>query len=241
MTASANDARANGGARLRSLVADFVVHSSRSAFRRTRWNFDRAHGVDTEGAVGEAELGIDLQNPDGRYKYEASSLKHVRFALGHIPAPLERWSFVDIGSGKGRIVLIALGYPFRHVAGVEYAAGLHAIAERNLAHYRGPRRAGGVELAHGDALRTPLPEGDTVVYFYNSFLGAMLEGYLDHLERAAQAAPRRLLFLYSNPVERFRLDRRAAFRNVFKGASGFDLTWWGNRQLAVYEVVPSAA
>lgn len=241
MTASASDTRATGSARLRSLVADLIVHTSRSAFRRTRWNFDHAHGVDTEGAVGEAELGIDVLNPDGRCKYEASSLKHVRFALGHIPAPLERWSFVDIGSGKGRIVLIALGYPFRRVAGVEYAAGLHEIARRNLDRYRGARRAGGAELVHGDAVRTKLPEGDTVVYFYNSFAGAMLEGYLDHLECSVREAPRRLLFLYSNPTERFRLDRRAAFRCIFEGASGYDLTWWGNRRLVVYELGHSTA
>jgi hypothetical protein len=122
------------------------------------------------------------------------------------------------------------------VAGVEYAAELHAIAAANLDRYRGPRRAAAVDLVHGDALLTPLPEGDTVVFFYNSFSGNMLEGYLDHLERSVQESPRRLLFLYSNPTERFRLDRRDAFRLVFEGASGYDLTWWGNRRLVVYEV-----
>lgn len=235
MAASASGAQGSGSARLRSLVADLVVHTSRSAFRRTRWNFDRAHGVETEGAVGEAALGIDVANPDGRYKYEASSQKHVRFAFERIPAPLESWSFVDIGSGKGRIVLIALAHPFRRVGGVEYAGQLHEIATRNLERYRGPRLAGAVDLVHGDALLTLLPEGDTVVFFYNSFGGVMLEGYLDHLERSVRESPGRLLFLYSNPTERFRLDRRPGFACVFEGASGYDLTWWGNRRLVVYE------
>jgi SAM-dependent methyltransferase len=236
MTGSPIRAPGTATDRLRSLLADLVVHTSRSVFRRTPWNFDRANGVETEAAVGEVALGIDVENPDGRCKYEASSLKHVRFAFGRIPEPLANWSFVDIGSGKGRIVLIALGFPFRRVAGVEYAAELHAIAAANLDRYRGPRRAAAVDLVHGDALLTPLPEGDTVVFFYNSFSGNMLEGYLDHLERSVQESPRRLLFLYSNPTERFRLDRRDAFRLVFEGASGYDLTWWGNRRLVVYEV-----
>ncbi len=215
----------------------FVRHTTHAVFRHTPLNFDRAYDVDTENT--EADIGIAKVQPrEGPQRYAATSPKHFRFAMRHVPSPLDDWNFVDIGSGKGRIVFLAMGYPFRHVRGVEYDRDLHEKAEENLRRFRGPRRAASVSLDCADALSAPLPAGDTIIFFYNSLRGPMLDEFLDRLEASVRADPRRILFFYSNPKENERLARRTSFRTIFQGRSGYDPVAWSNRRLAVYEIQP---
>jgi SAM-dependent methyltransferase len=219
---------------VRALVGAVVSGSTRTVFRHTPLNFDRANGVDTQGADSLRALVTPVHDAVGRSRYEPVSVKHFHFALQQVPAPLERWSFIDIGSGKGRAVLLATAQPFRRVVGVELDPALHAAAQQNLQRYRGPRRCEQVELQCADATTVPLPAGDLVIFFYNSFGGALLRRFLDHLEASLRSEPRRLLFFYSNPVEREQVDGRAAFTPCFDGSSPYDLIWWGCRRLVTY-------
>jgi predicted RNA methylase len=41
-------------------------------------------------------------------------------------------TFVDIGSGKGRALIIAAEYAFKRIIGVEYSPSLATICRRNL-------------------------------------------------------------------------------------------------------------
>lgn len=225
-------AAGSGGRRVRPI--DLVVWTTRRLARRTPLSFDHVHGVDTQQSLDKTALDIDPDRSPGIEGYEPATIKHLRLMVEQIPQPLEDWSLVDIGSGKGRVVLFAMALPFRRVVGIELFARLHAIALANLERYRGPRRAGAVDLVCSDAAQAPLPEGDTVVFIYNALRGTLLERLLDHLERTAASSAARRLLIYSNPVERHRIDNRPAFRHLCDGASGLDLVWWGNRRLAVY-------
>ncbi len=50
--------------------------------------------------------------------------------------------FVDFGSGMGRILLLAVQYPFRRVVGVELSEELNEIAKANVAANRRRQRCG---------------------------------------------------------------------------------------------------
>jgi hypothetical protein len=226
--------------RLRRLAGITLRVTVRSALRYTPLDFDRAHGVDTTDELGLHDRTVPLHDRDGRGRYEPTTPTHFRFAMGQVPAPLERWAFVDIGSGKGRAVMLAMAYPFRRVEGVELDPALHRVAQENLRRYRGPRRCGQVAVHCGDATTAPLPPGDVVVFFYNSLSGELLERFLDHLEASAREAPRRILLVYSSPMRRAAVERRPAFRIVFDGHSPSDLVWKSPRRLIFYDVATGA-
>jgi len=203
-------------------------------FTNSRRDFDYVNNVDTAGGLEVEAMSVKGHSPEERCGYVPTSAKHFAFAMSFVPEPLDAWSFVDIGSGKGRVVMLAIGYPFRRVIGVELAPELHAIAQENLSRFRGPRRCQVVDLLCGDATTVPIPPGDIVVFLYNSFGGALLRRLLDHLEGILATTPRRLILIYSNPVERDAVECRAAFTVLFEGASPYDYIWWGNRRLVVY-------
>ena len=49
---------------------------------------------------------------------------------------LRDFTFLDLGSGKGRTLLMASDYPFRRIVGVELLHSLHQIAQENLRLYK---------------------------------------------------------------------------------------------------------
>ena len=52
-----------------------------------------------------------------------------------IPADFSQFTFVDLGSGKGRVLLMASDYPFQRIVGVEFMADLHRVAQKNITSY----------------------------------------------------------------------------------------------------------
>lgn len=117
-------------------------------------DFDRRFGVETRW--------FDL------FRYEPTPPDVCLAALAAVPARPEEHTFVDLGSGKGRAVLLAATRPYRAAVGVEHRAALHAAATRNLAAFAGHARCPVVFL-HGDAAEQPLPDGPLVLWMFNPF------------------------------------------------------------------------
>jgi SAM-dependent methyltransferase len=83
--------------------------------------------------------------------------------------PADGFTFVDIGCGKGRVLLSALSFPFARVIGIELSPALVKVAEQNLGSARLVRKCLSSQLIFGDATHTVLPMGPMVVFFYNPF------------------------------------------------------------------------
>ncbi len=211
--------------KLRRAAAVSLRVAERTLLQRTHLDFDGRYGVDTQDASSLERYFAPVHDEAGRGRYEPTSPLHFRYAMGFVPRPLESWSFIDIGSGKGRAVLLAMGYPFRRVEGVEMDPALHAIAQQNVQRYRGARRCGPVALHCADATTLQPPPGDVVVFFYNSFQGALLERFLDHLEASVRETPRRLLLVYSNPLHAAVVARHPGFRRLAEGRSSTARLW----------------
>ena len=96
--------------------------------------FDEEHGTETSGIRHIASLDV-LGSPSARYAvhYEPSSGQLVHAQLDKLTIDAARFTFTDFGSGKGRVLFIAAGLPFKAVIGVEFSRELHVIALRNIA------------------------------------------------------------------------------------------------------------
>lgn len=113
---------------------------------------------------------------------------------------LREFTFLDLGSGKGRTLLMASDYPFRRIVGVELLPRLHGIAQQNLAAYKADsQRCFAVESVCGDATSFPLPDGPLLVYLFNPFSGSILKRAVKNLEDSFRGNPRPMHVLYHNP------------------------------------------
>lgn len=179
------------------------------------WWFDFTRGVQTSGNTSKPSA-TDIAGPfRDAYIYAPVRATNARRALGELPIrDFSRYTFVDIGSGKGRVLFLAAEHPFHRVLGVEYSAALHQLALQNIRRYRHRRlRAASIESIHANAAEFDFPTGPLVVYLFNPFGPDTLERMLDNLERSFRAAPRHILLLMLWPEHADVIARRSWLGN----------------------------
>ncbi len=170
--------------------------------------FDLAHGVDTMGLVYGETLFAERAHArpqDGVHYwvtgYYGITPSAFNAALARLDLVWSRFTFVDVGCGKGRAMLLAWRLPFREIAGVELAPELAAVAERNLAAFQATWRQSRVpaRVTAGDATSVALPAGPLVLFLYHPFAGPVMRRFLNHVKAAVAAEPREVYLLYANP------------------------------------------
>jgi SAM-dependent methyltransferase len=180
------------------------VRDSTPERRRQRYGdaeYDWEHRVNTtSAAVGWRErlLGV-FHSP---YQPTESDLFHEMLdALRERSHPdFHDFLFIDLGSGKGRTLLMASDYPFRRIVGVELLPALHQAAQENLSQYRSEsQKCLALESICADATEFPFPAEPTVLYLFNPFPESGLRRMIANLEQSLREHPRAVFVLYHNP------------------------------------------
>ncbi len=174
--------------------------------------FDAAHGTDTSGLIWGENLHSGHRHDTWNTAYYGIAPSVFRQALQLLQerAGLDwsRFTFIDVGSGKGRAVLMASQLPFARVLGVELSPELHSIAVANLDVFaRGDSRLSPVAMLHADAAEFPwnrelaaAPLAESLLFFlYNPFSRPVLEKFLKSLQATLGSAPVEAYVLFINP------------------------------------------
>ena len=175
--------------------------------------FDVAHGTDTSGFVPVAKLDHPQAARAHAIPYAGSQPSIVRSAMEALP-PLDSFTFVDLGCGKGRPLLVASEFSFRDIIGVELSAPLVAIAEHNaeLIARRFPRRMS-VRIVLEDATQFRFPAGNLVIFMYNPFGDTAIAKVAEAVNAAITNNPNRAVYIvYYNPVAGHRFDASPLLR-----------------------------
>jgi hypothetical protein len=161
---------------------------------RARWTmFDVLHGVDT--GVGVADTVV--ADPPGNLPYAPTPWTVLPRVLRLASLPVQGCSFVDIGCGKGKVLLSALQYPFTHIRGVDFSSPLCRVAERNLATARLlRRRCDDVRVVNADATEYVIPDGPGILFFANPFTDDIMAKVLGNIMTSYRVSPRPLYLIF---------------------------------------------
>jgi SAM-dependent methyltransferase len=161
--------------------------------------FDALHAVDTEVGHSAQPLGITSVNRDKAVPYDPAPWRVLTRSLRLASLQAPGFTFVDIGCGKGKVLLSAVALPFQQIVGVEFSALLCRIAEQNLTGARFiRRRCSAVQIVCSDAAKYPIPEEPTIFFFYNPFTYEVMEIVLGNILSAHRRAPyARYLIFYA--------------------------------------------
>ena len=197
---------------LKRLLPESLIESTRPlrAYFAPQRRFDRRFGVDTTGYIEPQDLGTAEASPEETGGYEPTPRAAFARIVKSLGLDYSRYTFVDMGSGKGAVLLYAAGFPFKQIIGVEFSPALHAIAERNIESYRGTRVCA-IKNLRMNATDFEPPAGPTVFFFFNPFKGRTLETVCNKIERAVVSAPDRdVLVIYYHTESRHPVFDRAA-------------------------------
>lgn len=181
--------------------------------RRSGQRFDAQHGVVTEALLFLGELDPEAigEAMDDATHYEPTPVAECNTLIDALPAPLERFTFVDLGAGMGRVVMLAAARPFHQVVGVEVSPALCETARDNVVRRRNsqpPLACTDLRIVCKDALQYRFPQGSLAVYLYNPFGERTLARVVDQLTAHTTGE---VYVLYHTPVHREVFDVDARF------------------------------
>jgi SAM-dependent methyltransferase len=187
--------------------------------------FDRQFGTDTGGLIPHDGLVTGHANDAHitAYYAVAPSILDTLIDLWQQSSPpyaIDRYTFLDVGAGKGRAMLIASLHPFRQVAGIELNPALAAITRNNLqlfAEHPEASQLAPVTVFEGDALEAPLPSTPTVAFLFHPFEAPVLRRFLARAKQHFAERPGAFDILYVNAEHASVLDRDRAFTRLFNG------------------------
>jgi SAM-dependent methyltransferase len=185
--------------------------------------FDLRYGTDTGGYLSPEELVRGRENDSRNYGYSAiapsvfrEACRRWRETLPAISGRVEAYSFVDVGAGKGRALLLASELPFRKVVGVELTEELAAIAERNVAVWnRAAKPKATIRVIQEDASSLQWPRTPLVVYLYNPFDCSLVTRMAASLAALAASGSGLVDLLYVNPTCADALSTEGSFSHLW--------------------------
>ena len=183
--------------------------------RRQRFgdaDYDWENRVDTTSAnVSAGARFIGLLNS----AYQPIEEDIFQEMLNNLGIDYRQFTFIDIGSGKGRALLMASEYPFRRVLGVELLPELHVIAEQNIRKFPPAlRRCNEVVSLHGDATEFEFPSEPLVVFLFHPLLEAGFRRVLANLTKSGERCPRPIWMVYANPIYELLVAGSGKFKRV---------------------------
>lgn len=181
------------------LVRDLTPQRRRSRYGDIDYDFD--HNVDTTWATVPLRTRIRELLSGAQYQVSEPALFHE--ILGALPAPADGFVFIDLGSGKGRTLLMASDYPFRQIIGVELLEELSQAAQKNIARYHSEQqKCLKIESICCDAREFIFPDGPLVLYLFNPFPDYVLRAVLENLRKSVEGLPREVYVIYHNVVHK---------------------------------------
>ncbi len=185
--------------------------------------FDVENGVRTSGLVAGRHLksGHAHDRHATAYFGVAPSVFHKlmeRWLRTRPAAEIGETTFVDVGAGMGRAVLLAAEVPFRKVIGVELHSTLVRVARRNVAAWRKAGRVKAtVRMVQADAVEFAFSAEPTVLFLFNPFGAVVMRRLLKGLASAFEERPGALDVLYVNDEQAWVFEQQKGFARLFSG------------------------
>ena len=201
---AAREGRVAATRQLLSVLVEFARDSAPERRRRRYGDaeYDWEHRVNTtSAAVGWRDRLLGMFHSP--YQPTEAALFHKMIAVlsGQKGFDFGAYTFIDLGSGKGRTLLMASDYPFRRIVGVELLPMLHRAAQENIGKYQSEsQKCFALEAICGDATEFVFPPEPIVLFLFNPLPESGLRRVVANLEKSLQERPRKAYVLYHNPL-----------------------------------------
>ena len=174
--------------------------------RRLTWNpynplrqyldrrYDARFGVDTAGIDPIDEV----QSFDANW-YSPVPRPTLLRILRRMQLDYSQFTFIDLGCGKGKALLVAAELPFRRIIGVELVARLADIARQNLDKLQLSMKVPPYEVLAANACEYCLPEEPLILFLYDPFAREVLRPVLENFRVSLEKAPRQAYVIYLDP------------------------------------------
>ncbi len=160
-------------------------------------------------------LGIETTLHQSAHRYSATSAPLMSTLLHTFPGRYQDYTFIDLGSGKGRMLLVASDFEFKSVIGVELSSILHETATHNIRQYKSNRpKHRPVISVNQNAVDFVFPASNIALFLFNPFPSKVLLETLENLLETATKSQSNIIVYYSNPVSKEIFESSTDFSEI---------------------------
>jgi 16S rRNA G966 N2-methylase RsmD len=186
------------------------------AARRRERAFDRELGIDTAGNVPGGAVESESNTVTEITFYQPVSQQMFEQMIEWLPTDISSFCFIDIGSGKGRALVLAARRAFAEVIGIELSRRLHRTAEKNVARVQASLRTT-VRTLNVDAREFVFPPRPTVVFLNNPFGEEVLRQVVENVEQTHHNSGAEVFLIYGWPIHEKVLQERRVWQECARG------------------------
>lgn len=152
--------------------------------------YESYFNVNTKGYVSKDDLEITHEES---LHYVATHYKNVFNLLNKLPVDKSSSTLLDYGCGKGRVIIVAASFQYRRIIGVEISKLIN-VARFNIQNMK-HRKTKDVLMIQCDATSFDVPLDVNIIFFYNPFVGSILEKVIANIYTSFRASPRKIYII----------------------------------------------
>ena len=210
----------------------YLFEYARSYIEERFEAFDARFGTDTSAPTFARGQKTSV------HFYVPTTASVIYEILGSLPVQPNKSVFVDMGSGKGRALLVASEFPFAKIVGLELMENLHRIAEKNVARFKpASQKCREIDLKCIDVLDYSYGDEPVVLFLFDPFGREILQHVIANLEASLKASPREAYVVYVYPQYEDLLQQSSVLHKVRVGGP----KWRPWSQYVVYAASPTAS
>lgn len=163
---------------------------------------ERKYGINTIG-VDELDsledIGIDTSHAS---KYLPVDYFVLEKLMDYVKTLNDNNGFLDLGCGKGRVLVVAAEYGFNPVIGLDFhpKLSLEALQLTNTMKERFPKTS--FKVINNDAFYFEIPGNVSTIFLFNPFDEVIMSGVMGNILKSQQITPRTIRVLYANPIHK---------------------------------------
>jgi SAM-dependent methyltransferase len=157
------------------------------------------YGTNTFIPVELKDLTITNGDTKKASRYEAVSFYMLEKLLGAFQKVSAMTSIIDLGSGKGRVLMVASHFGFTDITGIDFAKELCQQANVNMREKEKEFPKIKWTVINEDVENYNIGRQDSVFFMFNPFTEDVLKRFLEKLDDSCHEFPRSIYFLYASP------------------------------------------
>jgi hypothetical protein len=157
------------------------------------------YGTNTFIPVELKDLTITNGDRKKASRYEAVSFYMLEKLFNAFQKVSGLTSIIDLGSGKGRVLMVAPHFGFTDITGIDFAKELCEQAIANMKEKETHFPDIKWNVINENVENYDIRNRDSVFFMFNPFTEDLLKSFLEKLDNSCHEFPRSIYFLYASP------------------------------------------
>jgi SAM-dependent methyltransferase len=160
---------------------------------------EKKYGLDTTRLNDLQQLTIAGKNLQFAEVYQGANYHLLETIFEKLKTLNTPDGFVDVGCGKGRVLIVAAFNGFKQVTGVEFAKELWSEAVSNCKKIAKDFPSTSIDVVLQDAAYYSFSKEMNVFFFFNPFQEPVMQQVVDNILQSVRKFPRKIWVVYMNP------------------------------------------